>query len=284
MNVIQTTPLLSVITPTYNRAASLPATIESVRAQSWQDWEMVIVDDGSTDATQERLAPYLNDARIRYFYKANSGVGDTRNVAAQKANGEYLFFLDSDDTMLPGTLEAFGKTIQDTHADVLFGSCRMVKDGTPKIKAPADLGRVFNHVKGLFLAGAFCLRRATFTTAGGYTTTLKFSENYELGMRVCQLPMKTAVVDHVAADYFIDSRKRTSNSLENKLHSNLYILKTHEDLLKTDSRYLSTILSQTGYLYKALGQRGAARRYFGKSFRVNPMNGRNLYRFLTSFL
>jgi len=277
-------PLLSVITPTYNRAVSLPAAIESVRAQSWQDWEMVIVDDGSTDATQECLIPYQSDARIRYFHKTNSGVGDTRNTAAKRATGEYLFFLDSDDIMLPGTLEAFGKTIQLTHADLLFGSCRMVRDGVPKIKKPGDLGKIFNHVSGLFLAGAFCLRKETFWAAGGYTTILKFSENYELGMRVCQLPVKTAVVDHITADYFIDSGKRTSNSLENKLHSNLYILKTHEDLLKTDFRYLSTILSQTGYLYKALRQHGLARRYFGKSFLVNPMNGRNLYRFLTSFL
>jgi glycosyltransferase involved in cell wall biosynthesis len=277
-------PLLTIITPTYNRAASLPAMIESVREQSWANWEMVIVDDGSTDTTRTVVESYREDLRIRYFHKPNSGVADTRNVAVAKARGEYMFFLDSDDVMLPGTLEAFERTIRLTNADVLFASCRMVRDGVPKVKAPSDLGKVFKHVKGLFLAGAFCLRKTTFENAGGYSTALKFSENYELGIRVCQQPVTTAVVDHIAADYFINSQKRTSNSLENKVHSNLYILKTHDALLKTDFRYLSTILSQTGYLYRELGQRGMARKYFVKSFAANPFNGTNVYRFLISFL
>ncbi|MBL0744027.1 glycosyltransferase family 2 protein [Chryseolinea lacunae] len=276
-------PLLSIITPTYNRAASLPAMLDSVLRQEYEDWEVVVADDGSTDNTPEILAPYLNDRRIRYFQKPNSGVSDTRNFAVEKSVGEYLFFLDSDDLLREGTLSAFGKSIEQTHADVLFGSCRMVKDGVEKIKEPSDLGQIFNHVKGLFLAGAFCIKKDVFMTVGGYNTTLKFSENYELGIRVCQHTVNYAVVRHVTADYFIHSQKRTSNSFENKVHSNLYILNTYDAILKTDPRYLSTILSQTGYLYRALGNRGMARSYFLKSFRVNPFNGRNLYRFLTSF-
>lgn len=281
--MVHTNPIFSIIVPCYNRVSYLPGLVEIMQRQSFPDWEMILMDDGSTDETAAVIQSYLGDHRIKYFQQSNAGVSVARNAAVEKASGEYLLFLDSDDKLHEPTLQVLATAIEETHADVLFCSCRLIKDGVEKIKVPADLGKIFAHVKGLFLAGAFCVRKATFTAVGGYSAGLKFSENFELGMRICQLPVKTTVVDHIAADYFIYSQKRTSNSLENKLNSNLFILKKHAHLLKNDASYFSTILSQTGYLYQALGKGREARSYYRMSFYARPLNGTNLYRFLTSF-
>lgn len=99
--------LVSIITPTYNCAKFIEETIRSVQAQTYQDWEMIISDDCSTDNTKEIIAPYLaNDARIKYICnEKNSGAATTRNNALRVAKGRWIAFLDSDDLWLPEKLE-----------------------------------------------------------------------------------------------------------------------------------------------------------------------------------
>ncbi len=95
----------SIITPTYNRAKLLPRAIESVLRQDFTDWEMIIVDDGSTDETASVVEKYLKkDGRVKYFRKPNGGVGSARNLGVEKSSGDYLIFLDSDDELLAGAL------------------------------------------------------------------------------------------------------------------------------------------------------------------------------------
>ena len=91
--------LVSVITPTYNCAKFIGETIESVQAQTYQQWEMIIVDDCSTDNTKEIVDKYIKeDGRIKYFcLENNSGAAVARTKAMELANGEYMAFLDSDD-------------------------------------------------------------------------------------------------------------------------------------------------------------------------------------------
>ena len=91
--------LVSVITPTYNCAKFIGETIESVQAQTYQQWEMIIVDDCSTDNTKEIVDKYIKeDSRIKYFcLENNSGAAVARTKAMELANGEYMAFLDSDD-------------------------------------------------------------------------------------------------------------------------------------------------------------------------------------------
>lgn len=98
-------PTVSVIIPTYNRAALLVEALESVLAQSFQDFEVIIVDDGSNDDTAERLKPYLTDDRVRYFCQSNGGPARARNYGIRGAFGEYIALLDSDDLWLPAKLE-----------------------------------------------------------------------------------------------------------------------------------------------------------------------------------
>jgi teichuronic acid biosynthesis len=99
--------LVSIITPTYNCGRFIAETIESVLAQSYQDWELIISDDCSTDDTVEVIRPYLErDARIRYICnERNSGAAVTRNAALREAKGRWIAFLDSDDLWRPAKLE-----------------------------------------------------------------------------------------------------------------------------------------------------------------------------------
>jgi len=98
-------PLVSVIVPTYNRAMLLQAAIASVLCQSWQNFEVVVVDDGSTDATPAVVAEIAEkDKRVRYLRRKNGGVSAARNTGLSQARGELIAFLDSDDAWLPWKL------------------------------------------------------------------------------------------------------------------------------------------------------------------------------------
>lgn len=108
---------VSVIITTYNRADLVCEAIDSVLNQTFQDFELIVLDDGSTDATQQRLAAYGD--RIRYVRQPNAGVNAARNAALSLAQGEYIAILDSDDLWKPYKL-AVQVAILDRHPDIVF--------------------------------------------------------------------------------------------------------------------------------------------------------------------
>lgn len=98
--------LVSIIMPSYNTGRFIAETIESVIAQTYTNWELIIVDDCSTDNTDDVVSPYLSDERVRYIKnEKNSGAAVSRNRALRKAKGRWIAFLDSDDLWLPEKLE-----------------------------------------------------------------------------------------------------------------------------------------------------------------------------------
>jgi len=113
-------PLVSIITPVYNRSDYLGETIESVLAQTFTDWELLIIDDGSeTDENQKIAEEYCNrDTRIHYAYRAHAGTSATRNHGIALAKGRYLGFLDSDDRYLPNALDTLVRGLQSSHRNV----------------------------------------------------------------------------------------------------------------------------------------------------------------------
>jgi len=112
-------PVFSVILPTYNRADMLPRAIRSVIGQSFQDWELIIIDDGSTDDTSAVVKEF-SDARITYLYQENAERSVARNRGIDYARGEYICFLDSDDFYLPGHLNDFYKKISESPERITF--------------------------------------------------------------------------------------------------------------------------------------------------------------------
>jgi glycosyltransferase involved in cell wall biosynthesis len=117
-------PLVSIIVPAYNADKYITETIDSVIAQTFTNWELILVNDGSTDNTLKIVENYsLNDKRISFISKPNTGVSDTRNEGITKAKGEYVAFLDADDVWLPNNLAK--KTdclIKNTQVDFVFSN------------------------------------------------------------------------------------------------------------------------------------------------------------------
>ncbi len=105
-------PRTSVIIPTYNRAYTLAKAIGSIKDQTITDWECIVVDDGSTDETEFVVNTFADD-RIRYFSQANAGQSAARNYGLDKADGEWILYLDSDDALVPQALETMLLAVAD---------------------------------------------------------------------------------------------------------------------------------------------------------------------------
>lgn len=126
-------PFFSVLIPTYNRERHIREAVESVLAQTWKDFELFVIDDGSTDGTQNTLAKY--GSQIHLMRQANQGPEVARNNAAAQARGEYLVFLDSDDLLFPQALEIYANTIQACDSPpLIIGSMNYFVDGNSPVQ------------------------------------------------------------------------------------------------------------------------------------------------------
>lgn len=129
-------PFFSVIIPVYNRARALQAAIESVRAQSFQDFEIIVVDDGSRDDPRAVVEAFC-DARIRFIRQDNAGGGASRNTGIDQACGAFVAFLDSDDVFLPHHLESMHALLRDTTGQAGYARVRVDRgEGRIFLKPP----------------------------------------------------------------------------------------------------------------------------------------------------
>lgn len=125
-------PIVSVIIPAYNQAAFLDQAIQSVLDQTFTDFELIVVNDGSTDNTADVIKRFADD-RLRYIYQGNRGLPSARNTGLTSANGKYICFLDSDDAYLPRKLEAQVAHLErNADLDVSYGAnLEIDRDGAP---------------------------------------------------------------------------------------------------------------------------------------------------------
>lgn len=125
--------LISVIVPVYNVAEYLPACMDALLCQSCQSWEIILVDDGSTDGKSGALCDAYAEQHpelVRVIHQANGGLGAARNTGIETAKGEYLLFVDSDDTLAPEALERLSAWVKESHADMyVFGFCYVTEAG-----------------------------------------------------------------------------------------------------------------------------------------------------------
>lgn len=124
---MQKKKLVSIIIPCYSQAAFLDETLSSVLAQIHENWECLIINDGSPDNTEEIAQKWIvKDSRFKYFFKENSGVSSTRNFGLEKAAGEYIQFLDADDVIADTKLELSLQTIESNFGvEIVFTNFRM---------------------------------------------------------------------------------------------------------------------------------------------------------------
>lgn len=152
--------LVSVIIPLYNRKQLIERCVQSALCQTHRELEIIIVDDGSTDGCEEELERLAAaDSRVRVCHKPNGGVSSARNAGLDMATGEYVQFLDSDDTLLPYAIETTVAEIERSGADaVIFGMRYSEPSATEnrEVSAPASFSRLedyFIHCRGL---GGLC--------------------------------------------------------------------------------------------------------------------------------
>ena len=129
-------PLVSVIIPTYNNERQLPRCIDSLLAQTYGNFELIAVDDGSTDGSGSVLDAYAErDARIRVIHRKNGGVSSARNVGIDDAKGEYVTFVDGDDAVDPSYIEYLAGALR--HGDfVMHNQQRDGKRGGHVLRGP----------------------------------------------------------------------------------------------------------------------------------------------------
>jgi glycosyltransferase involved in cell wall biosynthesis len=221
----------SVIIPTYNRAPLLKQAMDSVLRQSFTDFEIIVVDDGSTDDTPA----YLNTLgdRVRTLRQANLGPGAARNAGAAIAAGEYLTFLDSDDLWFPWTLETHAKALASSASTMTSGVGIAFQETPPEIPSPppmeTDVFETFFHActgANVPCGGtpSISLRREAFKKAGGFLegkingedTDLWFRLGTEPGFVRIKSPAIFAQRGHsgnVSSDF-----KKTLDGLEILLH------------------------------------------------------------------
>jgi glycosyltransferase involved in cell wall biosynthesis len=123
--------VVSIIIPTYNYEAFITATLDSVKNQTFTNWECLIIDDGSTDNTRQKVMEFVaDDKRFKYFYQKNGGVSKARNYGIQQAQGEYIQFLDGDDLLQPNKIllqiNEFNRMVK---ADIVYSDFRYFDDG-----------------------------------------------------------------------------------------------------------------------------------------------------------
>src|SRR5262249_48874690 len=157
----------------WNRAQMVWRAISSVLAQTWTDFELIVVDDGSTDGTVEALTD-MADGRLQVLRQDHNGVGAARNAGAALANGELLAVLDSDAEALPTWLQRLAAGLNSSRADVvLCGASIVERDGSSWSLLPPGGQPVPDAVAPRFLAGCYGMRRALFEAVGGFDPELE---------------------------------------------------------------------------------------------------------------
>lgn len=133
--------LLSIITPIFKAENSIARCIESVLSQSFLDWEMILVDDGSPDNSGKICDEYaLKDGRIKVFHKENGGPSSARNLGLEHAQGKYIWFVDADDWIETSSLQTICHTIEENDADICFFGLKPISNSN--VSTPYDFKKI----------------------------------------------------------------------------------------------------------------------------------------------
>jgi glycosyltransferase involved in cell wall biosynthesis len=212
-------PLVSVTMPAYNAEKYIKETIESVLNQSFRDFELIIVNDASTDGTKDVVLS-LNDPRIRYYENdVNSGIVATRNHCLRRSAGKYIAVLDSDDISMPDRLE---KQVKFLEANTGYGLCgtfyRVIdSDGNPSVNI--EVPTSFPDIKTFLVFNTcFChssvMIRRELINESGFTTGYDIIEDYEMAYRLSEMT-KLANLPEFLTQYRVHGKNQTiSNAVK----------------------------------------------------------------------
>ncbi len=210
-------PIVSVIIPTYNRREYVQEAIDSVLAQTFTDYEIIVIDDGSTDGTGEALRARYRD-RIHYEWQENQGESVARNRGIELAKGKYIAFLDSDDRWLPEKLEKQVAYL-DEHPGVGMVVCQAVvidSDGHPLASVPMLASNLAPEDLSLGALSIRCTigntsmvmcRQCTLSTVGGFDPEIRYGEDWDLYIRVSAWTRIAQIAEALSCTRYHDSNQ-----------------------------------------------------------------------------
>jgi len=203
--MIQMNELISVILATYNTERFVCQAVQSVLDQTYGNFEVIIVDDGSTDGTRALLEPYLRDPRVSYVYQPNAGQPAADNHGLALARGSLIAFIDADDAWVPDKLERQLPLFANPAVGVVYGPIiRIDENGrvVPAADATRHAGRITERlfVENFIPFTTTVVRRACFEKAGQFDVHLRTSYDYDLWLRI-STDWEFAFVEQPAAYY-----------------------------------------------------------------------------------
>ena len=234
-------PLVSVIIPTYNRIGTLPASVNSVLAQTYDNLELIIVDDGSDDGT-DKYAKGLTDSRVKYIKSnGNNGPSAARNLGVKLAQGEYVAFHDSDDEWLPEKLEKQMRLFQDHEQEVDLVYCEYERyhgQTAAGIVPPKEIPYMYKQgqilevllLQPMIGTPTIVVKKQEFINAGSFNESLKTFEDYEFTVRFSQNHTIGFVEEPLVKVY--DSLNSVNRRYGDRLRTQAYIVREMIDPLR----------------------------------------------------
>ncbi len=275
---------VSVIIPTYNVCKFIDKTLDSVLTQTYSDFEVIVVDDGSTDQTVSIIKQYCgkHPEKIRLILKENSGPGSARNVGIRAAAGEYIAFIDADDLWLPQKLEkqiAYFKT-QSSEVGLVYTDARKFDDDgiwvlPEKYRRKRSEGWIYKELlkRNMIPNQSVIARKKCFDDVGLFDESLELIEDHDMWLRIA-MKYKIVFLDEVLSLYREQSQGR-SKKVETTIKRSNGVIEKHlkmaegnselEDLLKN---ILSHRLYSLGYFYLRGGHMKDARKIFKRSYSI----------------
>lgn len=207
--------LVSIILCTYNRAHLVKRAIASVLTQSYRNWELIIIDDGSADNTWQVVMPVVkSDPRITYYYHTNTGLPRSRNIGITLASGKYTTFLDSDDEYRDNHLAVRIEAMEHKPSPaLLYGGIEYVGPLEKQYAPDAQrLGKKL-HLSKCYASATFFARTSVFKKLNGFHN-LPFAEDFDFIRRMKKKGLKIAKVKAPTYCYRVDSDNRLCDLYE----------------------------------------------------------------------
>ncbi len=277
---------VSVIIPTYNRADFLPGAVKSVLAQTHRNFELLIIDDGSTDSTKETVKKFQDkDGRIKYFYQENRGISSARNFGIRKSSGDYFAFLDSDDEWFPEKTEK-QLALFSGNPGLGFAGCNKlieVIDSSGRVIKTLDLyGRKFPGGNRRFTAEDFLsfnspvnptcvmISREALLKTGFFDENFYYAEDSDLWIRLSvNYSFETLWEPLARYRRWPGSISNTTGFLK-KAEGKKHFFSKHENLYGRYPRAKSKVFRSIGYEYMIGGRRKDAIVYILMALRADP--------------